>query len=75
MALLTMIALNVMRRRFVLHEFVLGDDGCIRAPLVRAVHFDVPLGQAIHHLLQGGFVTAPTFPVQQLGRQAWRQLF
>jgi len=26
----------------------------------------IPFGQAIHHLLQGRFVTAPTFPVQQL---------
>lgn len=70
MPLAAMIALDGMRSRFALHQFVLWDDRGIRRPFVCAVHSHVPRGQAIHHLLQGGLVTAPAFPVEQLSRVA-----
>ena len=66
MPLAAMIPLNIGRGRFALHEFVLGDDGGLGAPLVCTVHFDVPLCETIDHLLQSGFVTPSAFPVQQL---------
>ena len=65
-ALPTVIPLDVMRRGFTLHQLVLWDDRRIGSPLVRAVHFDVPLREAIDHLLQRLLVSSPTFPVQQL---------
>lgn len=68
MPLAAMSPLNVVRSRFALYEFVLGDDGRIGAPLVGAVHCDVPLREAIHHLLQGRLVPPPTCPVEQLPR-------
>ena len=61
-----MIAFDGIRRHFTLHQLVLRNDRGIGRPLVRAIHVPIPFGQAIHHLLQGRFVTAPTFPVQQL---------
>ena len=45
MPLAAMIPRNIVCGRFALHEFVLGDDCGIDAPLVCAVHFDVPLYQ------------------------------
>ena len=66
MSLTAMITFDGIRRHFTLHQLVLRNDRGIGRPLVRAIHVPIPFGQAIHHLLQGRFVTAPTFPVQQL---------
>jgi hypothetical protein len=64
-ALPTMMARDGRGGRLALHACVLGDDGGIGGPLVRAVALDIPVCQAIHHLLQGGLVTAPTCPGPQ----------
>src|SRR4029450_8350895 len=68
MPLPTIIPLNVVCGCFTLHQLVWRDDRRIGSPLVRAVHFDVPFGQAIDHLLQRRLVPSPTFPVEQLPR-------
>src|SRR5262245_28570727 len=70
MPLPTVIPLNVMSGHFTLHQLVWRDDRSICGPLVRAVHFDVPLREAIDHLLQRRLVPSPPFPVEQLPRVA-----
>jgi hypothetical protein len=66
MPLAAVIPLHVVRGRFALHEFVLGDDRRRGAPLVGPVPCDIPSCQTIDPLLQRGLVTPSAFPVPEL---------
>jgi hypothetical protein len=66
MSLPAMMVLNGMRRGFALDQFIPRNDRRIGRPLLRAIQLYIPLGQAVHHLLQSRLVAPPTFPIQQL---------
>ena len=66
MPLVAMMALDGRGRRVALHPGVLGNDGRIGDPLIRAIEFHIPWRQAINQRLQRRLVTPPTFPVQEL---------
>jgi hypothetical protein len=66
MPLAAMMALAGRGRRVALHQCVLGDDGRIGDPLIRAIELHIPWRQAINQRLQRRLVMPPTFPVQEL---------
>src|SRR5262245_15765204 len=66
MLLTAMIALDSTSRRLTRHELVRRDDRRIGCPMICAVYFDVPRGQPIDYLLQGGFILPSTLLVQKL---------
>ena len=66
MALATMISLDRIRAGFAHDQALRWDGRGIHLPMIGAVEYHMPSGQAINELLQGCGITTPTLPVKEV---------
>jgi hypothetical protein len=66
MALATMISLDRIRVGFAHDQSLRWDHRGIHLPMIGAVEYHLPSGQAINELLQGCGITTPTLPVKEV---------
>jgi hypothetical protein len=65
MALATMISLDRIRVGFAHDQSLRWHHRGIHLPMIGAVEYHLPSGQAINELLQGCGITTPTLPVKE----------
>jgi hypothetical protein len=66
MALATMISRNRIRVGFAHDQSLRWDHRGIHLPMIGAVEYHSPSGQAINELLQGCGITTPTLPIKEV---------